>query len=578
MGLDHYAAIGFHNLGQVQLEMGELAHARKSLERAAEFWNQPASGPFADNYNLVCCLLALGDLARAKEFAARGLSATREWPRVHAEASCASARVHIATGQFAQAIRVLEAHVFGHPDLGASTEMVLCHYLQAKLLDRDLDADVSEVAARLRERKLDPRLAPDTQAILAAVEHEQGACGDDCGEAALASALDWRDRGAALMASRALLIAGPAALSHHILGAGPAVARALTEMGRLGTVGPNSHWIRLLAERTPSLYRLVDDALWSGLLESDIHTWAKQLLDGGLESISLPAKRASALATLECRAGSAELALLAAASGPDIAAVRYRLTVKHAGRLFVRSFGKLTTRRGGWDGPPVGISKRRERALMSYLVAHFGESISRDAILDALWPETTAAAAVNSLNQTIFQVRRQIDPEYRDGISPPYLLSTNESIELNPDLVKVDWHELERKLGSLRSDSEQQDAVKFALRALGGEFLHESLYDDWSSGPRQRVHDAIRSALLPLSSAELVAPDARVRLAEALVVLDEYDELAHVSLARALALSGRRVAGLRIARDLASRLRGESVEPSEPLVAVIAELGRAGVH
>ena len=578
MGLDHYAAIGFHNLGQLQLEMGELAHARKSLERAAEFWNQPASGPFADNYNLVCCLLALGDFGRAKEFAIKGLAATRAWPRVHAEASCASARVYMAAGEFAQAVRALEGHVFGRPDLGASTEMVLCHYLQAKLLDGDLDADAAEIASRLGERNLDPRQAPDTQAILAAVSHEQGACGDDCGRDALAVALDWRDRGATLMASRALLVGGHVAMSHRLPGAGPAVGRAITDMVRLGTLRPNAHWIRRLAERTPPLYRLIDDELWPELLGSDVHTWSRQLLAGGLERITHPESRAAAVAALECRAGSAELGLLSAATAPDIAAVRYRLTIKHAGRLFVRSFGKLSARRGGWEGPSIGVSKRRERALLSYLVAHFGESISRDAILDALWPETLLTAGVNSLNQTIFQLRRQIDPEYRDGVSPPYLLSTNESIELNPDLVRVDWSELSRRLSALHSESERREAARFALRVLRGQFLFESVYDDWASGPRQRIHHTIRSALLPVSTSEQIPPDIRVRIAESLVVLDEYDELAHVSLARALALSGRRVAGLRIIRELASRLHDESVGPSELVVAVMDELGQGGVQ
>ena len=39
-------------------------------------------------------------------------------------------------------------------------------------------------------------------------------------------------------------------------------------------------------------------------------------------------------------------------------------------------------------------------------------------VLDTMWPDSDPAAAVNSLNQTVFQLRRAIDPDYRDGESP----------------------------------------------------------------------------------------------------------------------------------------------------------------
>ena len=71
-------------------------------------------------------------------------------------------------------------------------------------------------------------------------------------------------------------------------------------------------------------------------------------------------------------------------------------------------------------------SKRRTRSLLALLAAHVSTPMSRDVILDALWPEADPAAAINSLNQTLFQLRRVIDSSYRDGQSPQYVLSTAE--------------------------------------------------------------------------------------------------------------------------------------------------------
>ncbi len=574
LGLDHYAAIGFHNLGQVQLEIGDLDHARKSLERAAAFWNQPGCGPFADNYNLVCCLIATGELERAETVARKALALTREWPRVHAEASCGVARVLMSKGEFSQAIRTLEAHVFGRLDLGASTEMVLCHYLQAKLLGDDLDSDAAEVARRLTERELDPRQAPHTQAVLAAVSHELGECSADCGAGALNAALDWRDRGASLMASEALLIGGYVAVAHRVPGAGAALGRSLAELNQLGTLAPSKHWARRLGTHLPTVNRWIDGGLWPELIRIDFGTWATQLLAGGLGRLSKPEERTAATEALERFAGPREIDVLTASSEPEVLAVRYRLAVRHAERLFVRSFGKLSVRRGGWEGPAIGVSKRRERALLSFLVAHFGESIGRDSVLDALWPETAATAAVNSLNQTLFQLRRVIDPGYRDGISPPYVLTTNEAMELNPELVRVDWIELTRRLPSSQLDGDASAGMRLAIRMIRGEFLSESVYDDWSTGPRQRIHQAMRASLMPLTTDDSVPADTRAALAECLVVLDEYDETAHIALAKALAASGRRVAALRHLRQLARRLKEEAIDPSEHLEHQLLLLGK----
>ena len=576
LGLEHYVAIGFHNLGQIQYEMGELANARKSLERAAEFWNQPASGPFADNFNLVVCLLAQGETSRAAEYAVRGITATDGWPRLQAEASCGLAQVHMTAGNFAQATRTLEGHVFGRRDLGASTEMVLVTYLRSKLLSAEADSAMSEAAARLGSRQLDPRQAPTTQAVLAAVEHTLGVCQSDCGEGALAKALEWKGRGAALMSAEALLIAAPALLAHRVSRAPAAVGWAIRTIIQIGVARRYIYWLRRLGEGG-RVHRMIEASLWPDLIAQDPRTWSTALLQGGIAHLE-PEARAAAIAAVEAHSSSGLLPILAAVETPDLIASRQRILVKHSDRFFVHSFGKLSVHRGGWEGPSIEIHKKRERALLGFLVAHFGESISRDTVLDALWPDTPPAAAVNNLNQTMFQLRRMLDPDYKDGVSAPYVMSGPESIELHPDLVRVDWHELTRRLRSSASGSAGPPAhpMKLAARLIRGGFLQEALYDDWSAAARQRVHDTLRGALLPMTTHQSVSTDLRVRLAECLVTLDEFDELAHASLARALAESGRRVAALRVVREVTARLREEQIEPSAPLATVIRELSPTG--
>ncbi len=61
-----------HNRRALQLEIGDIAKAVKSLERAAEFWQQLPPNPFADNYNLVRAYLAAGSCRRALDTARLG--------------------------------------------------------------------------------------------------------------------------------------------------------------------------------------------------------------------------------------------------------------------------------------------------------------------------------------------------------------------------------------------------------------------------------------------------------------------------------------------------------------------------
>jgi len=58
--------------------------------------------------------------------------------------------------------------------------------------------------------------------------------------------------------------------------------------------------------------------------------------------------------------------------------------------------------------------------------------------IDILWPDADGDSAVNNLNQTVFQLRRYLDPSYRQGESPEYIISSAEQVALAPGLVHTD--------------------------------------------------------------------------------------------------------------------------------------------
>jgi len=196
-----------------------------------------------------------------------------------------------------------------------------------------------------------------------------------------------------------------------------------------------------------------------------------------------------------------------------------------------------------------------------------------------MWPDSDPSAAVNSLNQTVFQLRRLFDPNYREGESPQYIISNVESVQLNSEIVETDLREIRRlSLELVRPDSQSAHA-EIAGRLVDlvrGEFLADLRYEDWVSGAQLTVHSEVRNALLPIARGEVLGltQDAILRAGTALTALDPYDEAVHIAVAQHLASSGRRGQARTFLGRFVRRLRDDLDEgPSDDLERVATLVG-----
>jgi len=197
--------------------------------------------------------------------------------------------------------------------------------------------------------------------------------------------------------------------------------------------------------------------------------------------------------------------------------------------------------------------------------------------MDLLWPEADPAAAVNNLNQTVFHLRREIDPTYRDGESPPYILSTADVVQVNPELVTTDLDEFRRLSRLIREPSvDAESTAAKVVDLVRGEFLSELRYEDWVVRMQAAVHAEVRASLYAVATREIAAgSDLAIRAATVLLTLDPFDEAACVVMADQQANSGRRKAARDTILGFAARLRTEFDEPPSPeLSAALARLAR----
>jgi ATP/maltotriose-dependent transcriptional regulator MalT/DNA-binding SARP family transcriptional activator len=571
-GLEHFAAIALHNLGMLLRQIGDLDGSIRSLEQAAQFWSDLPASPFADNAELVQSLLHRDESSRAELLANTGVMRTIPWARPQAEALYGSAAVQIHQGRFSEAADVLRRLLANPNALGATAELGSALLIECLFLSGADPAEVREVMNGLVSGPSDPRQAPIVSPARAIGIHSTTLCTGEClDERHILE--EWEKRGAALLTTIGYVKLGAVALDHKTV-----IARrlALLAVHRARGAGIDRYlrwWLRCYIPHVRWI--AAQDGAIDAILQfanADPIAWREAIV--GLLEGAVDPQRQRMLEFLEEHSTAEIVPALRQVEGQDVLDLRRTLVTKHAPRLFVRSFGALVIHRGSWQGDTTSIEKRRMRALLALLIANYRATLTREMALDILWPEADPSSAINSLNQAVFQLRRAVDPGFRDGDSPPYVLSTVDALQLNPDLVTTDLDEFRRIALEISSgpESAKADHMIALVDIVRGEFLAELRYDDWAVGSRTAVHSEVREVLLSIAVGRTHAnPDLAVRAACSLLELDPYDEGAQLALARQLDASGRRTAARTAILRFAKKLKDDLDEsPSEELAAALA--------
>ncbi|MEX0624969.1 MAG: hypothetical protein WD402_00315 [Chloroflexota bacterium] len=570
-GLEHFAAIALHNHGMLLRQIGDLDGSIQSLEQATRFWSDLPASPFADNSELVQSLLYRDDPVRAELLAKTGVTSTLPWARPQAEAQYGMAAVLSHQGRFEESANVLR-HVLADPAaLGATAEIGSGLLIESLYLGAADPLEIRDAMEKLAAGTSDPRQAPVTAPARAIGAHVSAECRGQCLDE-MRVLEEWERRGAALLTTVGLVKLGVFALEHAGSRARQISTLAITRARTAGVLRHLRWWLR----------RYVSHAAWIARQDGGVEamvSFAEADPAGWRETLaalvdSLTGETRDAVVAFLARHGTVETAAsLRQTTGHDISELRRALVSKHATSLHIRSFGAIVVHRGSWLGQTTRIEKRRMRALLALLVANYRSTLTREMALDILWPESDPASAVNSLNQAVFQLRRVLDPSFRDGESPQYVLSTVDALQLNPAHTVTDLDQFRRIALELRNESAgRADRITALVDMVRGEFLAELRYEDWATRLRTAVHAEVRGVLLPIAiGSGNTSADTAVRAACALLELDPYDEEAQLAMARQLDASGRRAAARAAVLRFAKRLKDDLDEgPSGELAARLA--------
>jgi DNA-binding SARP family transcriptional activator/Tfp pilus assembly protein PilF len=223
--------------------------------------------------------------------------------------------------------------------------------------------------------------------------------------------------------------------------------------------------------------------------------------------------------------------------------------------------------------------RKTARQLFKCLLSRPSRRMTRDEVVELLWPESDPEAASSNLRSTIHALRRAVEPQ-EQAVAPGIVFGDRDSVWLRPDdELWLDADAFERTVQQAWRSSELP-LLEQASRLYAGHYLPEDLYEDWATERREALKQYWAELQIRLSQ-ELERrgdPDEAARRLQRLLQVDRCDERAAQEAMQLLARNGHRSEALRIYQHLVEALADElGVEPSEETVAIQRQIAAGEV-
>ncbi|HET7014568.1 MAG TPA: BTAD domain-containing putative transcriptional regulator [Streptosporangiaceae bacterium] len=204
------------------------------------------------------------------------------------------------------------------------------------------------------------------------------------------------------------------------------------------------------------------------------------------------------------------------------------------------------------NGVPDDVPGRSLRTLVAVLSLRIGEVVSRDQLVEALWPGTAPATAVNTMQRHVSSLRGLLTGVASISARPPgYVLSPVPTTSAEATDVRV----AERLVAMSRQSPDPVEQAVLLREALGlwrGDALGGVVDSAYLSGQTERLTRLRSEAQRGLVQARIAQGEGAdlVGELEDLVAGAPYDEQLHCQLMLALYRAGRQAEALAVARRL----------------------------
>ena len=138
----------------------------------------------------------------------------------------------------------------------------------------------------------------------------------------------------------------------------------------------------------------------------------------------------------------------------------------------------------------VSEQRRRPASLLAFLITRAQLTATKEQVMEGLWPDQGPESAVNSLHQTLFFLRRDIEPWYEDGSTADYVRMESDLVFLDSEMFQVDSIAFARQATEAVGRPNLARVGPPLLGLYNGRFAPEFEYEDWAEEWRNHVHGA----------------------------------------------------------------------------------------
>lgn len=139
--------------------------------------------------------------------------------------------------------------------------------------------------------------------------------------------------------------------------------------------------------------------------------------------------------------------------------------------------------------------RQKPKELLKAILSHGTGPISKEILIEDLWPEEEQSVSENNFKITLHRLRKILEPTLLREFGSSYIHLHGDEIILDRDLCWVDYWEflsLMREGEELEKRHEEKKALSFyieAIRLYKGDFLSGSSYSLWSDKKREELRN-----------------------------------------------------------------------------------------
>jgi DNA-binding SARP family transcriptional activator len=228
----------------------------------------------------------------------------------------------------------------------------------------------------------------------------------------------------------------------------------------------------------------------------------------------------------------------------------------------IHDLGRLTIGLGG-QLVSGGDIRRKVSALLCFLLTRPRWAATREEVMEAMWPDMDPSSAVNSLNQSVYFLRRVFEPHYTEDTTAGYVQQDTDLLWLDQTLLTADSAMCAQLATEFGRTGEPHLVVELVSR-YAGRFALDFAYEDWSTDFREWLHVAYLQAVETQirSDVDLGQYQRGIAIARAALEVEPRNEELELSLLKLLRGSGAHSAAAEQYSRYANVLRRDlGVEP-----------------